>query len=254
MAFRLDVYAKTRMGILVAFLVVNLVFGLFAQAIFQGNLLFKIAYKVFLILCLVGLLRELRIPMFRMNGKLWMGAGCFFALLVLFVVQETEYATSPAWASDEHGYFFLSCLLVGLFEELLFRVFVFDSVFKAVGAIRNRLLIAVVCTALIFGVAHFSNLFHADTNPLAIVNQALFAFSIGILLQYILIRTQQLPVVVSIHAGINYLGAFQRELLETVTPKDMYTLQDFWVSSLLCLCLFMVIIIPISRFLVDSRK
>lgn len=101
---------------------------------------------------------------------------------------------------------------------------------------KNSLILTIVSTSMLFGLAHLSNLFNPDFDILSVINQILFAISIGLFLQSLYIRTRSLILIICIQALINYFGTYKSVLLKPVENIDGdYNLNDF-ISTFITLC------------------
>lgn len=100
--------------------------------------------------------------------------------------------------------FMVSVLLVGLFEELLFRGVLFPLLIKALAGCKNPLVLAAISSSLLFGVVHFVNLFSQPDNWSGILSQVCFATAIGVYFSGLLLRTENILVPILIHVLVNF--------------------------------------------------
>jgi hypothetical protein len=160
-------------------------------------------------------------------------------------------ATGFVVSTYNHTIFILSCLAIGIFEELLFRVFLYQYTYKF---IRKDIIFSLLFCSILFGIAHLSNLVFSDYYKISIINQVLFAISIGLLLQSIYIKTKSVVLIVFLHAIINYLGSYKKNILtKVVSTSETYTFEDFLTSFISILLLTFLVIIPISYFLIKKE-
>ncbi|WP_055443770.1 CPBP family intramembrane glutamic endopeptidase [Lacinutrix himadriensis] len=148
--------------------------------------------------------------------------------------------------------FFISCLCVAIFEELFFRVYVFERIYKS----KKKIILSIVLTSVIFGCAHFSNMLKADVEQLSIIIQVISAVGIGLIFQTILIRVKSILFVITLHAIINYLGMYKSKLIENQNISkniDSYTISEF-ISSLMFTLIFIGISLSISYILIKKVK
>lgn len=107
---------------------------------------------------------------------------------------------------------------------------------------------------MIFGVAHLSNLGFSDYEQWSILNQVLLAFSFGILLQSVYIRTKSFFLIVLIHTCLNYLGTYKRHLLPQIESiTEQYSFTDFATTFISILFLTVVLVLPVSYFLTKNE-
>lgn len=152
--------------------------------------------------------------------------------------------------------FLISCLSVAVFEELFFRVFIYKFL-KEKGYASFKL---IVVPSLLFGVAHFSSLFSEGVEVFSVINQVVFAFGIGLVLQTVYVKSKSITICVIIHALINYYGSYKSGLLnfnnltESIDSESIYTFNDFLATFITLTLIIVVIILPISYFLQRRRK
>jgi membrane protease YdiL (CAAX protease family) len=107
--------------------------------------------------------------------------------------------------------FFIECLSVGFFEEILFRgilLFVLLDIFlnKKYGVI-----LAVVLSSLIFGSLHIFNLFDGASMSV-IIEQIGYSFLMGMLWAVMYLKTKNIWLVMILHATYNFFGQVMFEL------------------------------------------
>lgn len=143
--------------------------------------------------------------------------------------------------------FFVSCLCVAAFEELLFRVYVFDGLLKIYTS--KKMLRVIVITSLLFAVAHGTNAFHPDVAVYGVIVQIVFAFAIGILFQSLLIRFRNVFLVIALHTVVNYLGSYKSQLLFIERASEEYTFNEFLMSLSIMVGISVLVFLPISYIL-----
>ena len=150
--------------------------------------------------------------------------------------------------------FLISCLAVGLFEELFFRVFVFHYLLEILAPRKNKLILSIISTSLIFGFAHLTNLFNPEYHKISVINQVLFAASIGFVFQSIYIRTRSLTIITCLHALINFFGSYKNNLLEDVDNiESQFTFNDFMTTFLTILMFTILVVLPLSYLLIRKE-
>lgn len=111
-----------------------------------------------------------------------------------------------------HLLFLMSCLFVGAFEELFFRIYVFQKL------LNNRkiksLLIIVVLTSSIYAIVQLPNILKPDSTALSVMVQMVTAFGLGFMFQAIYIKTKNILLPICIHGLVNYFGSYQSLLSE----------------------------------------
>jgi len=140
------------------------------------------------------------------------------------------------------------CLSVGFLEEALCRDVIYTNLRK-----RYGMIVSLFLASTIFGLLHFGNMFHKGMDPLSVVNQVWGAFILGVLFQAIYIRYGNLLLVACVHGCINLLGSYKTLILNerSITSGGEY---EFYPTFLFMLVFFIVLVLPISLFLISTGK
>ena len=150
---------------------------------------------------LLGIQKELGMTRWLQNGKalLW--------LLPMWVL-----STGNLWGGVSVRYdaitsvmAVLSFLLVGVAEEIIFRGFLFNGMRKT-----GRLTVAIVVSAITFGMGHIVNLLtgHATAETLV---QMIFAVAWGFLFTFAYLKGGSLLPCIAIHGLIDAFSVFARD-------------------------------------------
>ena len=150
---------------------------------------------------LLGIQKELGMTRWLQNGKalLW--------LLPMWVL-----STGNLWGGVSLRYdaitsvmAVLSFLLVGVAEEIIFRGFLFNGMKKT-----GRLTVAIVVSAITFGMGHIVNLLtgHATAETLV---QMIFAVAWGFLFTFAYLQGGSLLPCIAIHGLIDAFSVFARD-------------------------------------------
>lgn len=92
-------------------------------------------------------------------------------------------------------------LMAATSEELVFRGLIFPSSFKLFK--DSKLVKSAIFSSLLFGAIHLLHLLKYPEHYIGIILQSFAAFSLGILLCYILIKTSNIIVVSLLHFSVN---------------------------------------------------
>lgn len=103
--------------------------------------------------------------------------------------------------------FAINCLLVGIYEELIFRYILFFKVLS-----KNKIIKSTIIVAILFSIVHFPNIRRYDL--ISVLIQMYFAFMLSIILTGILIKFRSLILISCIHGFINFYGTLDRKLIE----------------------------------------
>ncbi|MCR5473798.1 MAG: CPBP family intramembrane metalloprotease [Lachnospiraceae bacterium] len=94
----------------------------------------------------------------------------------------------------------LSMILVGFVEEMIFRGFLFRAMLR-----ENKTMMAIVVSAVTFGIGHIVNLFTGQTGFETII-QIIFAISWGFILTMVCIRSGSIIPCIIAHSMIDVLS------------------------------------------------
>ena len=163
--------------------------------------LVAISAALLAVIRLLGIQKELGMTRWLQNGRalLW--------LLPMWVL-----STGNLWGGVSVRYdaitsvmAVLSFLLVGVAEEIIFRGFLFNGMRKA-----GRLTVAIVVSAITFGMGHIVNLLtgHATAETLV---QMIFAVAWGFLFTFAYLKGGSLLPCIAIHGLIDAFSVFARD-------------------------------------------
>ncbi len=194
-----------------------------------------------------------------------MFANAIWAVPLALMLLALAYYQVDAQAGEQQKYipvglnlsFLLSCLLVGFFEELLFRVYVFCGLwshFKTRNKNKKKALIkTILITSFLFGIAHATNMFRTGFSIEGVVNQMLFAVVIGVFFQALFIRFNNIILIGVLHGIVNYLGGYKRSLMGYNPEPEPFVLNEFLLGIGILLAIFIVIVIPVSLWLIRPK-
>ena len=163
--------------------------------------LVAISAALLAVIRLLGIQKELGVTRWLQNGRalLW--------LLPMWV-----FSTGNLWGGVSLRYdaitsvmAVLSFLLVGVAEEIIFRGFLFNGMRKT-----GRLTVAIVVSAITFGMGHIVNLLtgHATAETLV---QMIFAVAWGFLFTFAYLKSGSLLPCIVIHGLIDAFSVFSRD-------------------------------------------
>ena len=163
--------------------------------------LVAISAALLAVIRLLGIQKELGVTRWLQNGRalLW--------LLPMWVL-----STGNLWGGVSLRYdaitsvmAVLSFLLVGVAEEIIFRGFLFNGMRKT-----GRLTVAIVVSAITFGMGHIVNLLtgHATAETLV---QMIFAVAWGFMFTFAYLKGGSLLPCIAIHSLIDVFSVFSRD-------------------------------------------
>ena len=148
---------------------------------------------------------ELGIKLFGKPEKLWVFLPALiialdnFPWLAYFADKMTLVHTQPL----HFVLFSVYCLLVGFFEEVLFRGILFSLIASLFQQTKKGFLLTYIVSSIAFGLVHLLNVFSAGG---AAVLQAGYSILTGGLFAFLLIKTKNIAFPAMIHAIYNFCG------------------------------------------------
>lgn len=134
------------------------------------------------------------------------------------------------------------CLLVGLAEEYIFRGLLISLFLKV---LHNNALGAVVGSSIMFGLIHLINL---KSLPFGYVSsQVIFAAAVGILFGTIYIKTNNLSIVIILHALRDMFPMFSDTLVAQMS-KTQFSMATLYVTAIFLLITFIIAYVQLRDF------
>lgn len=221
------------------------------------NQLFTVFAKCILIVLIIVLIKKARFinRAFLLRNNLLSTA--IIAVFLFLSFKDTYNSASELGfqiSNYDHTMYFIKNMATGFFEELLFRVLIFAyvcAIFKNVK--KNSPIREVVLTSLIFAFIHFTNFFNPNYEKLGVITQMFFAFSMGLILQSIFYRFNNIILIGFLHGLVNYNG-MKKTLLFHIEKTKQISMSDV-TNSLLTISLFtLFIVIPIMFICLRKRE
>lgn len=241
LSFKINNNFNKVLFILAIVLIANIIFQLINSTFFNQSLIFETFHKTILTFFIFILLKynEFPINLSFTKSNLLYWAVCIIAIISSYfllksLIREQNLLIQPS----KNLFFLLSCLSVGWFEEILFRIFIFFSVCKT--SFGKTISKTIYTTSILFALAHLTGI-----NSLGpyILNQLIFAFGIGYLLQSIYLNTSSFILIVTLHGLINYFGSYKSYLqpLQNIDNSD-FEFYSFFGSLILTIILTSIFI------------
>jgi membrane protease YdiL (CAAX protease family) len=247
---------KKLLSILIAVLTANFLLSytlisIIPETEFSFHYILKCILKLGLVFISVIFIRKLILEFKLFKNSLYIIPICIFLIYLSFQnVNQAIESSNVNITKYQNLLFFLSCLFVGAFEELFFRVYVFQSLLTNLKGKSQLKIISI--TSLIFALAHMTNMLKPDVEALSIFVQIVFAFGLGFVFQALYLRFNNIILPICIHGIVNYLGTYKSRLLPKSGEEIAdYNISDFLTSLSFSLLLSLILIV-ISYFLIKS--
>lgn len=157
--------------------------------------------------------------------------------VLLIVVSFILIVDGSVQLTQKYLLYLIKCLSVGGLEEFFFRYLVFGYFLEKL----KRYPTSVFLVSLIFALFHISNLF-LGSGLYSFIYQIETAFIIGLILQYLFLRTNNLIIIITIHALINFFGTYRN--IENIQINQSIVFKDFITGQIMILVIY-AIFIPI---------
>lgn len=143
----------------------------------------------------------------------------------------------------------LSVVGVGIREECIYRATLQNIVAKKYANSVKGIWIAVVVSAILFGLCHVSNLFWG-MHPLSVLSQVISAACIGTLFSAVYLRSGSLWAPILVHTLIDIAGLAPSIFLRNISDVENVNRLSFSWSSLL----FDLLYVALAAFLLRPSK
>ncbi len=209
----------------------------------------KLIQKIILIVIAYAVIRKFGLLKNIQNKNRLAG---FIGILILAYSIYSVHNSTLEVSWGHKSLFFIFCILVSIFEELLFRIFVYFNFSRILK--KKKIFIIVILSSLIFGLAHLTNIFSMDIVNITIINQIVFAFGIGMILQTLYIKFKNIILLYALHASINVLGSYKSRLDLNERIEETLQFRDFLFSFLGLIFIVFIILCPIIYLLLKNHK
>lgn len=183
------------------------------------------------------------------------------SIIIYFSLSHTFHAIQDSKAvvsSFSHYTYLLLSISVGFFEEFFFRVLIFGYVCylysNSEPYSKKNYYKEIIITSLLFAMLHITNIFNSDYDYVSVINQIMIAFLLGLVLQSIFIRTNNIWFNAILHGMINYNGSISEELIKIKSTVSDSSDGNSIFQTLITVLIFSVILIPICYFLIKKKK
>lgn len=242
--------------LILTLIIINYIINFYTREIvYEYHYSIKIISRIFWIIILIWVYYHI-IYNDWINGKyksiFYIASFLLFYLSISYVNRQINI-WQPELEPFRHYLFLFSCISVGVFEELLFRVIIFNIFLNYF--LNKQLVRSVILTSFLFGFAHLTNFLNPDFEPFSVLIQIFFAFSIGLIFQCIYVKTKSLVFISALHALVNYLGMYKSRLLNIkLSDNTVYSFNDFFISLATITIITIIVMLPICWLLIKKHR
>ncbi len=118
--------------------------------------------------------------------------------------------------------FFIECLSVGFFEEIIFRGLLLMLLIERLSTKKHGIWIAVISSSILFGMIHLINLINGASLSGTLL-QVIYSTLMGMLWAVMYLRTKNLWLTMVLHATYNFFGQVMFYLGTVNNRFDTYT-------------------------------
>ncbi len=215
---------------------------------YQHKFLLSTLIRVLLLIPLIVIILKdkifnIKIGLFN-NNRFWILVCIIVLLFSYFNTFSLINQQNLAVSNYKQITYFFKYLIGGFYEEFLIRIIVFGFIYKIMN--YKNLFISIVLASLIFSFIHLVNLISPDYNILGVINQMLLTLILGIIFQFIFIKTSNILTVVTLHALFNYFSTrdstlFEKEIL---IPNDIQG--DEYTATIVVFIFTISVILPLT--------
>ncbi|MEC9485145.1 MAG: CPBP family intramembrane glutamic endopeptidase [Candidatus Izemoplasma sp.] len=119
--------------------------------------------------------------------------------------------------------FFIECLSIGIFEEVLFRYVIFVIIMQLLTINKKNVFLGMVLSSVLFGLFHLINLF-AGAGVGETLQQVGYTTLLGLLWSMTLFLTQNIWVPILLHTIYNFVGVLYFRYGSVSTRFDLFTI------------------------------
>ena len=139
---------------------------------------------------------------------------------IIAYIDQRAFLTEPAYRVF---LFLVECLSVGFFEEIIFRGFLLMFLIKALSHMKNKIILSIFISSALFGLIHLLNLFSGASIGDTLL-QVGYSFLVGMLWAVLFLKTNNLWLIMILHALYNFFGQVMFYLGSVYGRYDVYTI------------------------------
>jgi CAAX amino terminal protease family. len=141
---------------------------------------------------------------------------CIAVFLVTYIPADKSELT--ALDIGQWSLFLVLMLLIGIFEEILCRGILLELMLRKWGNTRKGIFLSAFMSSLVFGFAHLVNLIGAADMLIATIAQVLYATLFGVFFAAVYLCSQNIWVVVLLHAVYDGFAMIVEARMPVVSP------------------------------------
>lgn len=119
--------------------------------------------------------------------------------------------------------FFIECLSVGFFEEIIFRGIILILLIKRLEHLQNGVFLSIVLSSVLFGLTHIFNIYSGAGIGDTILQMG-YSFLVGMMWAVMYLKTGNIWLTMILHATFNFFGQVMFYLGTVNGRYDSYTI------------------------------
>lgn len=168
---------------------------------------------------------------------------CWIIAINNFPIIPVALGQSRVTANKETIFLFaISCLFVGVFEELAYRGCVFMLVLKGMRKTKKDIFKAIIISSALFGCVHLVNLF-VGAGPTGVILQVGYSFLIGAMCSFVLIKTGSVWHCALIHAVYNFCGG----IVSTYGVGEIWTVPEVILTVIVSIAVIVYVVASLCK-------
>ena len=191
-----------------------------------GGIAIRCPASIFLIMSAIeGADARLLFPDLRAVGRnLLLALPCFAVAAVNFPFSALLSGNASVTRPELIWLFVLSCLFIGVSEEVFFRAMLQPIFLRKFKNVRFGLIVSVLLTSALFSLWHFFNVFESGFG--AVMFQVGYTFLLGGMFSVTMLMTKDVWICVIIHALFDFGGALVPTLGSGIAQDSV-----FWILT-----------------------
>lgn len=188
------------------------------------------AILTFCVIAILGLRKKIGLQRHGFVYGLLIGSLMLVYSIIYFVLNTATYGVQNFIVPDAVDMLLVALMMisVALFEELLFRGLLLNTFLNHFAATKQKMLLCVVVSSVLFGSSHFINLIVRPELFVLTLCQAIYTIFAGVFFAAVYLKSKNLWVVIFYHALFDIASTVFYEIL---SPEILQNLNVHYANS-----------------------